>query len=542
MFCTKCGKPLPDNAKFCTACGAAVHSVPQQKPASPFSRPGDAAPAQSGQQPQPSAEKQIPAQQPAAVRQIPTQQPTAVRQAPAAQPAPAVEKKKKKGWIIAVVVLLLIGLLAAAGAFLYLRFFRSNGDYQKEMDAAAGYMEEENYHRAESRYKAALEYKPGDADANLGLAQCYMGLGDYEKAEETLEGFSPKAGQSDAYDRMMGAVQASPRITDISVDNFPEVKVEIAVDGDVDIDVDTVSLTEDGSSCSLHDVQRTGNGVAVYYGTDDGDALTRTVAAELEVNGYTLSVEAQDYDVPYALPASEAPSAAPSEPPSAVPSEAPTAYVADWGSCAGWYQNLDDSSEVMGVVWESPYLYLNTMQVDAYANAIDAIARHNMGQDTRNVSDILWDYAEDRLQLDMTDMPEDSWWEMDKVWYYSALDSGLGEDTIYYYDKVFLRWDGQMPEETGDDGYILPTDSAYISASDLAGMDKETVMLARNEIYARHGYVFKSNEIQAYFDAKSWYTPNSSVNASTFTTAQMNEYEKANLDVILNYEKAQGWK
>lgn len=37
----------------------------------------------------------------------------------------------------------------------------------------------------------------------------------------------------------------------------------------------------------------------------------------------------------------------------------------------------------------------------------------------------------------------------------------------------------------------------------MAGWDQKTALLARNEIFARHGYVFQTQEIQNYFAAKS---------------------------------------
>ena len=32
MFCSKCGKELPDNSRFCTGCGAKVNTDPVQVP------------------------------------------------------------------------------------------------------------------------------------------------------------------------------------------------------------------------------------------------------------------------------------------------------------------------------------------------------------------------------------------------------------------------------------------------------------------------------------------------------------------------------
>lgn len=71
--------------------------------------------------------------------------------------------------------------------------------------------------------------------------------------------------------------------------------------------------------------------------------------------------------------------------------------------------------------------------------------------------------------------------------------------------------DEDEEEEEGeagvDDGdYIFPnSDSEYLTKSDLKGMSKSEINLAKNELYARHGRKFKSKELQEYFESKSWY-------------------------------------
>ena len=84
--------------------------------------------------------------------------------------------------------------------------------------------------------------------------------------------------------------------------------------------------------------------------------------------------------------------------------------------------------------------------------------------------------------------------------------------------------------------YIFPSDRQYITESDMAGWDQKTALLARNEIFARHGYVFQTQEIQNYFAAKSWYTPNSSYDGS-----DLSDVEKANVYTISAYEQKMGW-
>ena len=59
-----------------------------------------------------------------------------------------------------------------------------------------------------------------------------------------------------------------------------------------------------------------------------------------------------------------------------------------------------------------------------------------------------------------------------------------------------------------DDTYIFPnSDTEYLTKSDLSGMSKSEINLAKNELYARHGRKFKSKELQEYFESKDWYVP-----------------------------------
>ena len=84
--------------------------------------------------------------------------------------------------------------------------------------------------------------------------------------------------------------------------------------------------------------------------------------------------------------------------------------------------------------------------------------------------------------------------------------------------------------------YILPeSDSRYLSASELSGLDAATLRLARNEIYARHGRRFRASDLQSYFDGKSWYS--GTVSPEDFSESVFNSYEKANLKLIQDAEK-----
>ena len=83
--------------------------------------------------------------------------------------------------------------------------------------------------------------------------------------------------------------------------------------------------------------------------------------------------------------------------------------------------------------------------------------------------------------------------------------------------------------------YIFPnSDSEYLTESDLSSMSSEELRIARNEIYARYGRMFKDQALQNYFNSKSWYTP--SIRPEDFNEHWLNEYEKANAKLIKSFE------
>lgn len=89
--------------------------------------------------------------------------------------------------------------------------------------------------------------------------------------------------------------------------------------------------------------------------------------------------------------------------------------------------------------------------------------------------------------------------------------------------------------------YILPdSDTDYISESEIEGMSKEELTLALNEIYARYGLMFNTTSIQEYFNSKSWYVP--SIKPGHFDDSQFNDYERHNVDTIVNYMKEKGYR
>lgn len=91
--------------------------------------------------------------------------------------------------------------------------------------------------------------------------------------------------------------------------------------------------------------------------------------------------------------------------------------------------------------------------------------------------------------------------------------------------------------------YVIPdSDSRYITEDDLRRLSADEILLARNEIYARHGRIFNNVPLNNYFMSKSWYEP--TVSGSDFTeeyaAGVFNDYEIKNIAAMLQYERAHG--
>lgn len=89
--------------------------------------------------------------------------------------------------------------------------------------------------------------------------------------------------------------------------------------------------------------------------------------------------------------------------------------------------------------------------------------------------------------------------------------------------------------------FVLPdSDSRYLAMEELEGLTAQECRIARNELFARRGRLFKDEELQAYFDSCDWY--DGWILPEDFDETVFNEYEVANRDLIIKYEKEQGFR
>ncbi len=84
--------------------------------------------------------------------------------------------------------------------------------------------------------------------------------------------------------------------------------------------------------------------------------------------------------------------------------------------------------------------------------------------------------------------------------------------------------------------------SRILTHEELISVGDKKLELARNEIYARHGWIFNRKDLDGYFKKKSWYTPRGDKKdrekINKIIEKELNETEKKNIDLILKYEKA----
>ncbi|MDO4476165.1 MAG: YARHG domain-containing protein [Lachnospiraceae bacterium] len=104
----------------------------------------------------------------------------------------------------------------------------------------------------------------------------------------------------------------------------------------------------------------------------------------------------------------------------------------------------------------------------------------------------------------------------------------------YSYEGIgsYTGWQVYVCDEQD---YIFP-DSAqrYLTEAEVSSLSIQQLCYARNEIYARRGYVFKSQELRDYFGSKPWYYP--TIPADSFSSSVLNVYETANVELLRRFE------
>ena len=109
------------------------------------------------------------------------------------------------------------------------------------------------------------------------------------------------------------------------------------------------------------------------------------------------------------------------------------------------------------------------------------------------------------------------------------------ENCSFYNDAVYyIQGGGGEYMMKTDISYLVeplyPTDLVYIEEEVFKDYPPLLLHLLKNEIYARHGYIFSDQDLDNYFRGLIWYTPQKG--AAEFDDSVFNEIEKHNLDIL----------
>lgn len=99
------------------------------------------------------------------------------------------------------------------------------------------------------------------------------------------------------------------------------------------------------------------------------------------------------------------------------------------------------------------------------------------------------------------------------------------------------------PQQTTDPHTLTSTSSSLtqqrkLTSADLQNYSAWELTLLRNEIYARHGRIFRESELRRYFESQHWYQPRHT--PSEFPVSLLSETEMHNAILIRDYQYTHG--
>lgn len=94
-----------------------------------------------------------------------------------------------------------------------------------------------------------------------------------------------------------------------------------------------------------------------------------------------------------------------------------------------------------------------------------------------------------------------------------------------------------VAKEKGE--YIFPdSDTRRLTEEEVSALSPELLRIAKNELYARRGRIFTSEDLQQYFESKSWYS--GTIPGDQFNEGLFNQIEKDNIALLQQYIDGSG--
>jgi hypothetical protein len=107
---------------------------------------------------------------------------------------------------------------------------------------------------------------------------------------------------------------------------------------------------------------------------------------------------------------------------------------------------------------------------------------------------------------------------------------------IYTLGTIYLK-QIKLQQELENSGVNTPNgifpeaSQRKLTDLEIMNLSKRELKIMRNEIFARHGYIFKTNDMSEYFGGQHWYAPR-----FNDVTDKLSKIEKENIQLIKKYE------
>lgn len=168
-------------------------------------------------------------------------------------------------------------------------------------------------------------------------------------------------------------------------------------------------------------------------------------------------------------------------------------------------------------------------------SGIYQLLRERVTDDDKN--DTKNNQIENSLELSEEELQNAIYEKYYKPWTEEEMITAINERSQYllksaYAKEVSYFWEN-IREVTDIANVVEPlyhTDMKFYTEKDFENAPPLIIYLAKNEIYARHGYIFKNEDLNNYFMGQIWYKP--IFVADEFDDSAFNQYEKTNLDLL----------
>lgn len=503
MYCKYCGKQIPNGTSVCIYCGIRLNAASQ--PAPVVETPIPAAPvSQPAAAPMPTP---VPVQQPVQQPQYTPYQPQYAPQQPA-QPQPPKKKSGGKTALIIILVLLLLGGLAVGGYFLYneviVPFLEDDGTSEEERENRDDEEIDDEYDPLDDRNEDVQQggehtTRPVNPDSGNEDYPGTTDTPDYLVTEPI--GTEPAATYPPVYNPYEAYINSSESyilpnsnssylcyndVMNLSLDALILAEQEIharhgqiAPDSYMQEYFDSRSwYTSSGRNYQLNDYEKANLQLIAIH-----QKMRRNQHYNSGNPYISLHLEAGEYVVPG--------------------SNSRYLHQTDAMnlSAAALYVARNEIYARRGMIFSDAQLQEYFYTKSWYTPSTTIIYDSNLNQyETNNLVFL------DAYSRKINRVP-------------------VGSNTEYY--DEYLAYGNR-------DYFFSDSSYRYMSEYELYGMDADELELARNEIYARHGYTFSDQALREYFCTKSWYCPNTAVGDQS--ALKFSSVELANIELMRNYE------